>query len=71
MKRYERQSAAEGLPPPHVGEHLMIVPSHCESDKDLKQRPQSCRVQFVNARGRFFTVRYDGTGFCESFPFGA
>ena len=70
MRSYETP-AAGGAVPPQVGEQMMIVPYYCETDRDLKNKPQSCRVQFVNMRGRFFTVQFDRTGLRESFPFGA
>lgn len=70
MRSYER-AAVGGTVPPRVGDILSLVPSYCENDRDMKNQPQSCRVQFVNPRGRFFTVKYERTGICESFPYGA
>lgn len=56
---------------PEVGAILSFVPSHCRGDNDLCRTPLPCVVLAVNDRGRFFTVRFQDTGLCESFPYGA
>lgn len=37
---------------------------------DLAPKPTPCRVIFVHPRKNFFTVRFEGLGFCETFFMG-
>ena len=73
VERYEREGKPPRgqviISPPAPGDRLSLIPAHC--DKEMGRRPLPCVVEYVNSRGRFFSVRYTETGIRECFPYGA